>query len=87
VVLNSFESFMYIQDIGYNGTCEPKHNFYTNFKIILEVHIIQRIILFKMSAKIHLNDRKYQIYPKVFETPTIQLIHILLHDKNVVEYI
>jgi hypothetical protein len=30
-----FESFIYIQDMGYNGTCDHKHNFYTIFKIFL----------------------------------------------------
>jgi hypothetical protein len=76
-----------MQDMGYIGTCELKHNFYRNFKIFLEVHIIQLIIHFYKSTKIHLNDRKCQIYPKVFETPIVQLSHILLHNKNVVGYI
>jgi hypothetical protein len=64
--------------MGYNGTCDPKQKNYTIFKIFLEVHIVQVIILFDKRIENHLNDRKYQIYRKILETPTIQLSHILL---------
>jgi hypothetical protein len=40
-------------------------------------HIVQFIIIFDKRTKIHLNDRKYQICPKILQTQTIQLIHII----------
>jgi hypothetical protein len=40
-----------------------------------------------MPTKNHLNDRKYQICPKNLETHIVQLIHIMLHGKNVLRYI
>jgi hypothetical protein len=73
--------------MGYNGTCDPKHNFYTIFKIFLEVRIVQVIILFDKHIENYLNDRKYQIYHKILETPTIQLIDILVHENMYWGYI
>jgi hypothetical protein len=72
--------------VGYNGICEPK-KIYTIFKIFLKEHVVQLVILFDKRTKNHLKDRKYQICPKNLETSTVQLIHIILHDKNVLVYI
>jgi hypothetical protein len=38
--------FIYIQDMSHNETFEPKNNFQTIFKIVLEAHIVQLRILF-----------------------------------------
>jgi hypothetical protein len=72
--------------VGYNGIYEPK-NILHNFNIFLMGHIVQLIICFVKRTKIHLNDRKYQIYPKNLKTSTFQLLHIILHVKNVLGYI
>jgi hypothetical protein len=51
--LETFEFFIYIQDMSYNGTCECKNNFKTILKIVLEAHIVQFIILFDKKIEIH----------------------------------
>jgi hypothetical protein len=53
--------------MGYNGTCEPKHNFDINFKIFIEVHIVQLINLFDKRTENDLNDRKFQIVQKLLK--------------------
>jgi hypothetical protein len=59
--LEDSQFLIHLQDVDYNRRCEPKHNFYTIFKNVIEVHIVQLIILFYKRTEIHLNDRKYKI--------------------------
>jgi hypothetical protein len=56
--------------MGYNGICEPK-NFFAQF---LKGDIIQLIILFDKSTKLHLNNRKYQFCQKI-----LKLLHFNLY--------
>ena len=49
----------------------------------MEVYIVQHVIIFDKHVEIHLNGWKYQIYSKIIETSTRQLIYSLLYTKNI----
>jgi len=66
-----------------NGTYESKKYFCAIFRILLEGHVVQLRITFNKDIESQLNDRKYQIYLEIIQTPTWQLICCLLHLKNV----
>jgi len=54
----------------YNGTYEPKNYFCEFFRILLEGHVVQLRITFNKDIESQLNDRKYQIYLEIIQTPT-----------------
>ena len=53
-----------------NGTYESKKYFCAIFRILLEGHVVQLTITFNKDIESQLNDRKYQIYLEIIQTPT-----------------
>jgi len=75
--------FLHLWYMVCNGTYESKKYFCAIFRILLEGHVVQLRITFNKDIESQLNDRKYQIYLEIIQTPTWQLICCLLHLKNV----
>jgi hypothetical protein len=56
--------------------------FHTIFKTFLMGHIVEHIILFNKHIENHLNDKNTKSVQNI-----LSLLHIILHDKNVLGYI